>query len=94
MGGDSNRIWETDSKKEFKVRHATPFSGGEMGSNGISASSALTAAQMRAEFDVKVARKALDNVEQQGQNALKLIDAASAPSNVANGVGQRLNVVA
>ncbi|MFZ5893470.1 MAG: putative motility protein [Myxococcota bacterium] len=48
------------------------------------------------QYAVAVGKKALDSVKQQGQDALKLIQAAApaAPANVAPGIGQSLNVVA
>jgi hypothetical protein len=62
-----------------------------------SVSNAVAMGQMQ----IAIARKQLDNIEQQGQNALALIDAASAPApreatpqNVQPGVGARLNIVA
>lgn len=62
-----------------------------------SVSNALALGQLQ----IAVAKKQLDAVEQQGKDALALIDAASAPQqsqaqpvNAAPGVGTRLNVVA
>jgi hypothetical protein len=62
-----------------------------------SVSNALAMGQMQ----VAIARKQLDSVEQQGQNALALIQAAAppaaqsaAPANVAAGVGAHLNITA
>jgi Putative motility protein len=49
-------------------------------------------AQLPGQFQVAVAKKALDSVEVQGKQSLELIQSASAPANVSSGVGQRLNV--
>ncbi len=50
------------------------------------------------QMQIAVAKMQLANVEQEGKNALALIDssapAAGAPANAAAGVGERLNVVA
>lgn len=59
-------------------------------------SNALTMGQL----EVVVAKKQLDAIEQQGENALVLIEAAapvegaqsSTPANVSAGVGGRLNI--
>jgi hypothetical protein len=61
--------------------------------------SAISASLTATQFQVAVARKQLDNVELQGQNALALIESsappqAKAPVNAAPGVGTNLNVVA
>lgn len=55
---------------------------------GASSSPALVAGQ----FQVAVAKKALDNAEVQGQQSLELIQAASPPANVPNGVGGQVNI--
>lgn len=62
-----------------------------------SVSNALAMGQMQ----VAIAKKQLDSVEQQGKQALALIEAASppgaqhaAPANVAAGVGANLNITA
>lgn len=61
-----------------------------------SVSSALGISQLQ----IAVAKKQLDAVEQQGKDALALMDAASPsqqnqpPVNAAPGVGTQLNVVA
>ncbi len=60
-----------------------------------SVSNAVAASQ----YEVTIAKKQLDSVEQEGQNALALIEAASPPpsgppANAAAGVGALLNVVA
>jgi hypothetical protein len=60
-----------------------------------SVSNAVAMGQMQ----VAIARKQLDTIEQQGQNAVELIEAAAtvqkgAPQTVQPGVGARLNVVA
>lgn len=60
--------------------------------------SAISDAMTAGKFQVAVARKQLDAIEQQGQDALKLIAAAQppvgqgAPPNVAPDVGTQLNV--
>jgi hypothetical protein len=61
--------------------------------------SSVSNAQAAGQFQIAVARKQLDSVEQQGQNALALIAAAqpaseAAPQNVQPGVGTQLNVSA
>lgn len=58
-------------------------------------------ATIQAQMQILVARKQLDAVEEQGQQAVALIEAAApapaakeaAPQNVQPGVGARLNVV-
>jgi hypothetical protein len=53
-----------------------------------------------AHFQIAVAKLKLDNVEQEGKNALALIEASSpeqahaGPPPNAAGVGQKLNIVA
>ncbi|HWA72641.1 MAG TPA: putative motility protein [Polyangiaceae bacterium] len=59
-----------------------------MGISGSASSPAVTSTQ----FQVAVAKKALDSADQQGQQSLQLIQSAAAPANVPSGVGQRLNV--
>jgi hypothetical protein len=55
---------------------------------------------MSHQLEIAVAKKQLDSVEQQGRDALALIQSASAPPaagapvNTAPGVGAQLNVVA
>ncbi len=45
-------------------------------------------------YDVAVAKKALQSTREQGQQALQLIQAATPPASGSSGVGSRLNVVA
>jgi len=47
-----------------------------------------------AHYQIAVAKKELDSTRIQGQQSLELIQAAAAPANVPNGVGQQLNIVA
>lgn len=64
--------------------------------------SAISTAIDLSRLDIAVARKQLDAIEQQGQDALALIDAATPaagagsgpPPNAPAGVGTQLNVVA
>jgi hypothetical protein len=56
---------------------------------------------MATQLQVAVAKQQLNNIEQQGRDALTLIHAsappevrASAPANTAPGVGSQLNIVA
>ncbi len=60
----------------------------------IGSGSGGSAAQIGAQYDAAVGKKALNQVKEEGKQALQLIDAAAPPANVATGVGQRLNVVA
>jgi hypothetical protein len=53
-----------------------------------------TAPAIGAQYDLAVARKILDSEQQQGQQALELIQSASPPRNVPDGVGRLVNVVA
>lgn len=46
------------------------------------------------EYDVAVAKKALQSTREQGQQALQLIQAATPPASSSGSVGTRLNVVA
>ena len=46
-----------------------------------------------ADYGIAVAKKQLDNVREQGQQALKLIEAAT-PAGPPQGTGQIVNVVA
>jgi hypothetical protein len=63
--------------------------------------SAISSSLLSTQLQVAVARKQLDSVEQQGKNALALIESsapaaaqAPAPLNAPAGVGARLNVLA
>jgi hypothetical protein len=62
--------------------------------------SSVSNATTPAHFQIAVARLKLDNVEQEGRNALALIEASSPPQGSggpppnAAGVGQTLNIVA
>lgn len=56
--------------------------------SGASSSSAQVAGQ----FQVAVAKKALDGARLEGQQSVELIQAAAAPANVPNGVGRQLNI--
>jgi hypothetical protein len=61
--------------------------------------SSVSNVQAAGQFQIAVARKQLDSVELQGQNALALLAAAeppgqAAPQNVQPGVATQLNVVA
>jgi hypothetical protein len=49
-------------------------------------------AQVAGQFQVAVAKKALDGAREQGRQSLELIQSASAPANVPNGVGRQLNI--
>jgi len=60
----------------------------------IGSGSGGSAAMIGAQIEVAVGKKALDAQRERGQQALQLIDSATPPPNVAQGVGQRLNVVA
>jgi hypothetical protein len=51
-----------------------------------------SAAQIGAQLQVAVAKKALDSVREQGQQSLELIQSAVAPANVPDGVGRHLNI--
>jgi hypothetical protein len=61
-----------------------------------SVSDAVSMGQMQ----ITIARKQLDNIEQQGRNAVKLIEATAppeagaSPANAAPGVGTRVNITA
>jgi hypothetical protein len=46
------------------------------------------------QYAATVERKALSAIQQQGQQSLRLIQAATPPANTAAGVGQHLNVKA
>ena len=53
------------------------------------------------QLEIAVARKQLDNIEQQGKDAVKLIEATAAPpvegappANAAAGVGSQINYTA
>jgi hypothetical protein len=59
--------------------------------------SAVSNSASVSQFQIAVARKQLDQAEQQGKDAVKLIEAAtppSSPANVAASVGTQLDVVA
>lgn len=61
--------------------------------------SSVSSATLAAQIQIAVARKQLDAVEQQGKDALTLIEssapqpAAGAPANTAPNVGTKLNIV-
>lgn len=55
--------------------------------NGISGSPTLSAAQLSNERLIKTTGLVKDAIDQQGQNAIKLIESA-----VVEGVGQNLNI--
>lgn len=79
------------ARKYLKAPGAEPFS---------LAMSAISSSMFSQRWEVTVAKKQLDAVEQQGKDALALIEAASAPQasqppvNAAPGVGAQLNIVA
>jgi hypothetical protein len=61
--------------------------------------SAVSSSLLSTQLEVAVARKQLDSLEQQGRDALTLIQSSAppetkAPVNAAPGVGAQLNVVA
>ncbi|MDF3066028.1 MAG: hypothetical protein K0R38_1629 [Polyangiaceae bacterium] len=61
--------------------------------------STISPSLLSTQREILVAKKQLDAMEQQGRDAVALIDAASAsaaapPVNAAPGVGAQLNVVA
>lgn len=60
----------------------------------MTVSSLSSSAPVDAQYQVAVAKKELDSARVQGQQSLELIQAAAAPANVPNGVGQQLNIVA
>lgn len=80
-------------KRHLKARAEAPFTV---------SMSAISNSLLSTQLEIAVARKQLDSVEQQGRNALTLIQSSApsevpAPANTANtppGVGARLNVVA
>jgi hypothetical protein len=61
-----------------------------------SVSNAVSMGQMQ----ITIARKQLDNIEQQGKDAVKLMEAAAPPApgappaNTAAGVGSQVNITA
>jgi hypothetical protein len=52
----------------------------------------MSSDQVAAQYQVSVAKKVQDNVRLEGQQSLKLIQAASAPRSLPAGVGQNLNI--
>ena len=62
--------------------------------------SSVTNAQPGGQYQIAVAKLQLEAVQQEGKNALALIDAsmqapvAAPPPNAAAGVGENLNIVA
>ena len=70
----------------FKEASPLPFSTGmPIGS--------LSSANASAQYEVAVDKKQLDSVKQQGQNAVKLIQAA-APASASADIGKSLNILA
>lgn len=79
------------TRNRLKASRGAPFN---------EAMSAISPSLLSHQLELAVAKKQLDAVEQQGRDALALIQSASAPpgakapANTAPGVGAQLNVVA